>query len=1031
MRKVKTKLFRNALLVFVILFSIPALAFAENTFEYEQDWTVTGTGGAVASEHPLASEAAMRILDQGGNAVEAAIATAAVQGVVRPFSGGIGGGGFMHIYLEDTDDFIVLDHRSSAPASFGPDSFLDESDEEYPDEIRASSGVAAGVPGTVKAWEEALQLYGTGMTLSDVLQPAIEVAENGFFADENYIREITENADRFRAYQSTIDLFLNPDGSVPEAGTLMKNPDLATAYELIAQHGSKVFYEGAIGQAIVNTVNNPPAVAEPPFMILPGDMNIDDLKDYKTYTNDSMKVRYRGYDVYGAPLSSSGGTTMGQVLNTLEGYNMGEIPRAQALHYFIEASRHAFADRTYLGDPATYNDPMPVVGLTSKGYAELVRQKIGETGTQRKIEKGDPWPFDADPNLWPDPLPVSGKNKFSFNFSGLQDSSSWDATGDFTTQVGTGSNNPGVGATIDVQDETGMIDISGDQFAYARAEPDMENKTDSELLIRFKMNDLDDDRRLRFWLRADEWNNTTSPHNGYAVELNSGSDTARIIRTRNSNDVWGLSTFDVERSTEWQWLRFRVEDDQLKVRIWKDGEQEPRQTWTYTLQDTSVSGDGKFLISAIELSGDNASGGSFQIADMYVTELNPSNFKFDFSGLNNGASWEDTGDFATQSNAGGSMDVQDETGMIDLSSAQFAYARAEAEMDLLTDSELLLRFKVNDLGDNRRLRLWLKADEWNSSSAPHNGYGIEINSGSNTARVIRTRNSQGVFGLHTFNLDQTTDWQWLRFRVEDNVLRVRIWEDGTQEPIAWTHQRTNEDVKGPGKLLISAIELTGGGDGGSFQVDDISMYDLDVLKNQESTIHLSVSDSDGNIVAYTNTIAYIGGNAMVVPGYGFLLDNGLTTRVPSNDPEGHPDGPRPGMRTLSSMSPTIVMKDGEPVMALGSPGGQTILTTVLRVMINHIDFGMSLPDAVAAPRFSQHNHSFFGNTLIESEFVHSSEYEELLEMGQLFFVTEQTYGIGAVNAIGFLPDGRVQPVSEPVRRGGGSAMVESLYNPQN
>lgn len=1033
MSKLSLKTWASGALASVMLLSAPTAVLPDRLPWYEQDWNVTGTGGAAATEHPLSTQAAMEILAMGGNAVEAAIAASAMQGVVRPFSGGIGGGGYMHIYLEDEDRFVVLDHRDVAQSSFGPNAFLDGEGNEYDNSVRDNSGMAVGVPGTVKAWEEALALYGSGLTLEDVLQPAIDVAENGFYADANLIREITENADRFRGFQSTIDLYLNPDGSVPAVGTLMKNQDLADTYRLIADEGSAVFYTGEIAEAIVDTVNTPPAVATPPILIHPGSMTLSDMANYSTATYDALHTTYRGYDIYGAPPSSAGGTTIGLALNVLEGYDMDTLPRDEALHYYLEASRHAFADRNeYLGDPLTFTGPMPVTGLLSSGYAEQVRQRITEWGSGRQVEPGDPWPFDANPGLWQDPLPSRGKEAFAFDFANAADGS-WDATSEFVTQVGTGSTLPGVGAEIDIANGVGDIQLSGTQYAYARAAADMSPVYDSELLVRFKIDELGGDRNLRFWLRADEWNSTTAPHNGYAVEIKTGEDNVRVLRTRDGNAVYGLTQFAHERTTDWQWLRFRVEGNQLKVRLWNDGEPEPRQSWTHTLQNSQVSAPGSFKLSALELTG-AAQGGGFQISDIDVRDLNPVAFATEFTGMADGASWEANGQFVTgfgigssRPNEGAVIEVQDEKGYIHLAPNRYTYARAKANMNPVYDSELLVKFKMDQLGDDRNLRFWLRADEWNSTSSPHNGYGVEFNTSSDTIRIVRTRNSNGIFGLTTLDHPRTTNWQWLRLRVEGAGIKVKVWPDGSAEPPHWLHQRNNSDVTAPGQFMVSAAELTGGTTGGSFQIDDLKVYDLDALGNRESTIHLTVSDADGNIVAYTNTINSIGGNAMVVPGYGFLLNNGLNSRVPSSSPEGHPNAPRPGMRSLSSMSPTIVMKNGDPVMALGSPGGGTITTSVLQILVNYIDFGMSLPDAVDAPRLSQRNHSGTGRTLAESEFTLTPEYDLLQNRGQYFDISGLDYGIGAVNAIGFLPGGQVQAVSERVRRGGGSAMVESVY----
>ena len=181
-----------------------------------------------------------------------------------------------------------------------------------------------------------------------------------------------------------------------------------------------------------------------------------------------------------------------------------------------------------------------------------------------------------------------------------------------------------------------------------------------------------------------------------------------------------------------------------------------------------------------------------------------------------------------------------------------------------------------------------------------------------------------------------------------------------------------------------------------------------------STTHLTVADRWGNIVSYTFTIEQIGGSGMVVPGRGFLLNNELTD---FEFTPGLANSPGPNKRPRSSMSPTIVFKGSRPVLALGSPGGSTIITTVLQILLNKLDFGMSLPDAIAAPRASQRNSPL---TTAEPAFLATPEAAGLLALGQRFSTTAE---IGAATGIAFLPDGVFQAAAEPVRRGGGSAMV--------
>jgi gamma-glutamyltranspeptidase/glutathione hydrolase len=197
-----------------------------------------------------------------------------------------------------------------------------------------------------------------------------------------------------------------------------------------------------------------------------------------------------------------------------------------------------------------------------------------------------------------------------------------------------------------------------------------------------------------------------------------------------------------------------------------------------------------------------------------------------------------------------------------------------------------------------------------------------------------------------------------------------------------------------------------------------------------STTNLTVTDRWGNVVDYTFTIEQTGGNGMVVPGYGFLLNNELTdfnlTVQSPTDPGGTSTGANkvePGKRPRSSIAPTIVLRNGRPFLALGSPGGASIITTVAQILLNRLDFGMSLPDAVAAPRLSQRNGA---TTQTEDAFIGTPEYDALVARGQTLAVTTSPPSareIGAATGIEFLPNGLVQVAAEPTRRGGGSAAV--------
>jgi gamma-glutamyltranspeptidase/glutathione hydrolase len=192
-----------------------------------------------------------------------------------------------------------------------------------------------------------------------------------------------------------------------------------------------------------------------------------------------------------------------------------------------------------------------------------------------------------------------------------------------------------------------------------------------------------------------------------------------------------------------------------------------------------------------------------------------------------------------------------------------------------------------------------------------------------------------------------------------------------------------------------------------------------VQTNERGTTNLTVTDRWGNVVEYTLTIEQIGGNAMVVPGRGFLLNNELTdfNFTPTQGSAPDPNLPAPGKRPRSSMAPTILLRHGKPFLATGSPGGASIITTVFQILLNRIDFGMTLPEAVAAPRASQRNAA---TGQAEPAFLASPEAAGLMTLGHAFASTPE---IGAATGVEFLRDGRMVAAAEPIRRGGGSAAV--------
>lgn len=376
-----------------------------------QDWVAiplgrpnpiaTGRGGAVATVDADATRIGLEVLRRGGNAVDAAIATAAALGVTEPFSTGIGGGGFMVIYLKDQDRVITLDGREQAPAATTVDLFRDPSN---PGELlpffpnRISSGVAVGVPGVPLEWAEALNRYGT-LSLAAALQPAMALAQRGFRVDRTFVQQIEQNQARFGAFSSTQALYL-PKGQPPAIGSRFKNPDLAKTYGLLAEQGVNAFYRGEIAAAMVQTVQRPPTVATAPFPVIPGAITLTDLDRYGVRVRPPTVTQYRGYTLYGMGLPSSGGITTGAILKMLEGFDLSQGDRAKAWHTVIEAERLAFADRNaYLGDPEFVD--VPLSGLQSQGFIQTRRAQLGDRPPEEpdfRATAGDPLPFQRDPS---------------------------------------------------------------------------------------------------------------------------------------------------------------------------------------------------------------------------------------------------------------------------------------------------------------------------------------------------------------------------------------------------------------------------------------------------------------------------------------------------------------------------------------------------------------------------------------------------------------------------------------------------------
>ncbi|MFF8506583.1 gamma-glutamyltransferase [Streptomyces sp. NPDC015492] len=325
-----------------------------------------GYGGAVASVDADASAAGVEILRKGGNAVDAAVAVAAALGVTEPYSAGIGGGGYFVYYDAKSRTVHTVDGRETAPRSADANLFV-ENGAPIPFEEGMTSGRGVGTPGTPATWRTALDAWGS-KRLGTLLEPAERLAREGFTVDATFRSQTAGNEARFRDFPASSALFL-PGGQLPVVGSVFKNPDLARTYEKLGREGVGALYRGPLARDIVNTVRTPPVREGATRKVRSGDLTERDLAAYRTETRTPTRIGYRGLDVYGMAPSSSGGTSVGEALNILEGTDLRRASQARYLHRFIESSRIAFADRgRWVGDPAF--ESVPTRGLLSQRFAD-------------------------------------------------------------------------------------------------------------------------------------------------------------------------------------------------------------------------------------------------------------------------------------------------------------------------------------------------------------------------------------------------------------------------------------------------------------------------------------------------------------------------------------------------------------------------------------------------------------------------------------------------------------------------------------
>jgi len=380
------------------------------------DWArqqpVLAPHAMVASQEALATRIGVDILKRGGNAVDAAVAVGFALAVTLPRAGNIGGGGFMLVYSKKENKTIAIDYREVAPASATKTMFLDAKGDADPKKSR-DSGLAVGVPGTLAGLSLSHEKYGSGkFKLSELIGPAIALAENGIIVDEDLAESLPLARNRLAAWPSSAKIFLKPDGAALMRGDRLIQTDLAQTLSTIAAKGTKGFYEGPVAEKIVAAVNS-----------AGGAMTVADFASYKVYEREPVRGTYRGFEIVSMPPPSSGGIHIIQILNMLESYRLNEMGAhsADTLHVMTESMKPAYADRSeYLGDPGFVQ--VPVKQLVSKKYAEARRAEItmDKARPAREIKPGNLAPYESDQTTHYSIIDSEGNavaNTYTLNFS--------------------------------------------------------------------------------------------------------------------------------------------------------------------------------------------------------------------------------------------------------------------------------------------------------------------------------------------------------------------------------------------------------------------------------------------------------------------------------------------------------------------------------------------------------------------------------------------------------------------------------------
>ncbi|OGU77436.1 MAG: gamma-glutamyltransferase [Ignavibacteria bacterium RBG_16_34_14] len=352
------QIFSKKLFSLILLFSISNL-FSQLPSPYKN--------GEVVSANMLASQVGVEVLKKGGNAVDAAVAVGFALAVTYPSAGNLGGGGFMVIHLADGKE-TTIDYREKAPMNSNRNMYLD-GEGNYIPELSNSGVTSVGVPGSVAGLLYALEKYGT-LSLAEILEPAIKLAEEGFILDYHTARSFSYNLQDFSMYKSSMNVF-SKGGRPYEEGDRFFQPNLAWTLKQLKEKGRDGFYKGKTAELFVDQIQKNG-----------GYITFNDLEVYKPIEREPIKGSYRGYKIISMGPPSSGGVCLIQLLNILENYSFAkeEWGSSSYIHKLVEAMKYVYADRSkHLGDPDFYK--VPVNSLLSKEYAKEIFKKIKNTAT--------------------------------------------------------------------------------------------------------------------------------------------------------------------------------------------------------------------------------------------------------------------------------------------------------------------------------------------------------------------------------------------------------------------------------------------------------------------------------------------------------------------------------------------------------------------------------------------------------------------------------------------------------------------------